>query len=144
MIFSVSSDSSARLLRTTRRRCRSSTGGGGGGVCGSSSKPAVRARGPLSTGGGARASPLPAVVCGPRRPSDVVACLAAPRSGREDADLAQKQRTPAVGQQHVHQVSGSRCGASPAPPYPLRDPRGPQLFQLWISLYNSEVSGSQD
>ncbi|XP_066357380.1 uncharacterized protein [Miscanthus floridulus] len=59
MIFSVSSDSSARLLRTTRRRHRSSTGSGGGGVCGSSSKPAVRARGPLSTGGGARASPPP-------------------------------------------------------------------------------------
>jgi len=40
--------------------------------------------------------PLPAVVRGPRRPSDAVARLAAPRSEREDADLAQKQRSPAT------------------------------------------------
>jgi len=69
--------------------------------------------------------PLPAAVRGPRRPSDAVTRLAAPRSGRQDAELAEKQHNPAVGQQHVHQVSESRYGTSPAPPYPLRDPRGP-------------------
>lgn len=66
------------------------------------------ARGPLSTAVARGPRPLPTAVRWPRRPFDVVARLAAPRSGREDADLSEKQRNPAVGQQHVHQVSGSR------------------------------------
>jgi hypothetical protein len=93
--------------------------------------------------GGARASPPPAAVRGPRHPSDAVARLAAPRSGRQDADLAEKQRNPAVGPQHVHQVSGSRYGTSPAPPYPLLT-RSTVISAPDFHIYNSEVSGSQD
>ncbi|CAD6255030.1 unnamed protein product [Miscanthus lutarioriparius] len=56
--------------------------------------------------------PLPAAVRGPCRPSDAVTRLAAPRSGRQDAELAEKQRNPAVGQQHVHQVSTEQPATS--------------------------------